>query len=40
MAYQETMSPKERVMNALAGKPDDRTPAVNPTNVTTVEEMD
>ena len=40
MAYQETMSPKERVMNALAGKPVDRTPAVNPTNVATVELMD
>ena len=40
MPYQETMSPKERVMNALTGKPVDRTPAVNPTNVATVELMD
>ena len=40
MPYQETMSPRERVMNALAGKPVDRTPAVNPTNVATVELMD
>ena len=36
----ETMTPKQRVMNALAGKPVDRTPVANPTNVSTVELMD
>ncbi|MDA0771088.1 MAG: MtaA/CmuA family methyltransferase [Chloroflexi bacterium] len=36
----ETMTPRERVMNALAGKPVDRTPVANPTNVATVELMD
>ena len=36
----ETMSPRERVLNALAGKPVDRTPVANPTNVATVELMD
>ena len=40
MALVETMTPKERVMNALAGKPVDRTPVSNPTNVATVELMD
>ena len=36
----ETMSPKTRVLNALAGKEVDRTPVSNPTNVATVELMD
>jgi MtaA/CmuA family methyltransferase len=36
----ETMTSRERVMNALAGKPVDRTPVANPTNVATVELMD
>jgi len=36
----ETMTSKERVMNALAGHPVDRTPVANPTNVSTVELMD
>jgi [methyl-Co(III) methanol-specific corrinoid protein]:coenzyme M methyltransferase len=40
MAYEETMTSKERVMNALAGVPVDRTPVSNPTNVATVELMD
>ena len=40
MAFVETMTPKERVMNALAGRPVDRTPCANPTNVMTVELMD
>ena len=40
MPLVETMTPKERVMNALAGKPVDRTPVANPTNVATVELMD
>ena len=40
MPLTETMTPKERVMNALAGKPVDRTPVANPTNVSTVELMD
>ena len=40
MPLTETMTPKERVMNALAGKPVDRTPVANPTNVATVELMD
>ena len=34
------MTPRERVMNALTGKPVDRTPCANPTNVATVELMD
>ena len=38
--YEETMTPKERVMNALNGNPVDRTPIANPTNVATVELMD
>ncbi len=40
MAFVETMTPRERVLNALAGKPVDRTPVCNPTNVATVELMD
>lgn len=36
----ETMTPRERVMNALAGRPVDRPPVSNPTNVATVELMD
>ena len=40
MPLQETMTPRERVMNALAGRPVDRTPVANPTNVATVELMD
>lgn len=40
MAFQETMSPRERVMNALTGRPVDRTPVANPTNVATVDLMD
>ena len=34
------MKKKERVINALTGKPVDRTPVSNPTNVATVELMD
>ena len=40
MAFAETMTPRERVMNALAGKPVDRPPVANPTSVATVELMD
>ncbi len=40
MPFVETMTPRERVMNALAGKPVDRPPICNPTNVATVELMD
>ncbi|MEE8436168.1 MAG: MtaA/CmuA family methyltransferase [bacterium] len=40
MAFAETMTSRQRVMNALAGKPVDRTPCANPTNVATVELMD
>ena len=40
MAFIETMTPRERVLNALAGKPVDRPPISNPTNVATVELMD
>ena len=40
MPLVETMTSRERVMNALAGKPVDRTPVANPTNVATVELMD
>ncbi|MYE53634.1 MAG: MtaA/CmuA family methyltransferase, partial [Chloroflexi bacterium] len=40
MTMVETMTPRERVMNALAGRPVDRTPVANPTNVATVELMD
>tara|TARA_Y100001934_G_scaffold2862_1_gene4362 strand:+ start:680 stop:1717 length:1038 start_codon:yes stop_codon:yes gene_type:complete len=40
MAYQETMTSRERVINALNRKPVDRTPIANPTSVATVELMD
>ena len=40
MTLVETMTSRERVLNALAGKPVDRTPVSNPTNVATVELMD
>ena len=40
MAFVETMTPRERVMNALAMRPVDRTPVANPTNVATVDLMD
>lgn len=40
MAFRETMTPRERVMNALRRKPVDRPPVANPTNVATVELMD
>lgn len=40
MDLRETMTPRERVMNALAMKPVDRPPVANPTNVATVELMD
>jgi len=40
MPFVETMTPKERVMNALGGRPVDRPPVANPTNVATVELMD
>jgi [methyl-Co(III) methanol-specific corrinoid protein]:coenzyme M methyltransferase len=40
MPFVETMTPRERVMNALEGKPVDRPPVANPTNVATVELMD
>ena len=40
MPLTETMTPRERVMNALTGQPVDRTPVANPTNVATVELMD
>ncbi len=40
MAVAETMTPRERVLNALAGKPVDRPPVANPTNIATVELMD
>jgi MtaA/CmuA family methyltransferase len=40
MPFQETMTPRERVMHALEGKPVDRPPVANPTNVATVELMD
>ena len=40
MAWAETMTPRERVLNALAGKPVDRPPVCNPTNVATVDLMD
>ena len=40
MPFVETMTPRERVMNALAMKPVDRPPVANPTNVATVELMD
>ena len=40
MAIVESMTPKERVLNALALKPVDRTPIANPTKVATVDLMD
>ena len=40
MTFVETMTSRERVLHALAGKPVDRTPVSNPTNVATVELMD
>ena len=40
MAYTETMTSKQRVLNALNKKPVDRTPVANPTSVATVELMD
>ena len=40
MAVTETMTPRERVLNALARQPVDRPPVANPTNVATVELMD
>ena len=40
MVVTETMTSRERVMNALAGKPVDRPPVSNPTSVATVELMD
>ena len=40
MAFVETMKPRERVLNALAGKPVDRPPVCNPSSVLTVELMD
>lgn len=36
----ETMTPKQRVMNSLTGRPVDRTPVANPTSVASVELMD
>ena len=38
--YPGTLTAKERTMRALAGKPVDRPPVTNPTNVATVELMD
>ena len=40
MALVETMKPRDRVLSALAGRPVDRAPVSNPTNVVTVELMD
>ena len=40
MAFVETMKPRERVLNALTGKPVDRPPVSNPSSVITVELMD
>lgn len=40
MTFSETMTPRERVMNALEGRPVDRPPVCNPTNVATVDLMD
>ena len=40
MGFVETMTSRERVLNALTGKPVDRPPVANPTNVATVELMD
>ena len=40
MAFVETMTPRQRVLNALSQQPVDRPPVANPTNVATVELMD
>ena len=40
MPFVETMTPKERVMNALWGRPVDRPAVANPSSVMTVELMD
>lgn len=40
MTTRTTMKPRDRVLAALAGKPVDRPPVANPTNVATVELMD
>ncbi len=40
MPTSATMTPRERVLNALSGSPVDRTPVANPTSVATVELMD
>ena len=40
MVFTETMTSKERVLNALAGKPVDRPPVSNPTNVAALDLMD
>lgn len=40
MAARESMTPRERVLAALDGRPVDRPPIANPTNVMTVELMD
>jgi [methyl-Co(III) methanol-specific corrinoid protein]:coenzyme M methyltransferase len=40
MTSSTTMTPRQRVLNALAGLPVDRPPVANPTNVATVELMD
>ncbi len=40
MPAQVPMTPRQRVLNALAGRPVDRPPVSNPTNVATVELMD
>ena len=38
--FVETMTPRERTLNALAGVPVDRTPVSNPASIATVELMD
>ena len=40
MSFQETMTPRQRVLAALNRQPVDRPPVANPTNVATVELMD
>ena len=40
MALLETMTPRERVLNALEGRSVDRPPVANPTSIATVELMD
>ena len=40
MAFVETMKPRERLMNALAGKPVDRPPVYAPASIVTLELMD